>query len=364
MRKNHGFTLLELLAVIVILAVISLIATPLIMNVIEDAKKESARESAYGIIKAGEIKQTQEVGKNQSTIYSETSGLEYSGTKASKFLLVLDDIGRSSFQGFIDGVCLVKEYPDKEIRIDESKKTEDECVKSPSFKDDTWEMIVFNVKNENTSFYKVGDTKEIELKGLGTFQVRVANNSTPEECKDASFSESACGFVIEFEHIVTRRKMNSTATNVGGWPASEMRGYLNGEFLNMLPDVVKNNLKDTRVITGHGSKETSNSTSVDKIYLLSPKEVFGNADTMNATEYDSASQYTRQLDYYTSKGVSPSRRSNAVKKELGGNAYAWWLRTPHSNAYNIFYLIAASSNWSDRYFATSTYGVSPAFRIG
>ncbi|MBS7021308.1 MAG: type II secretion system protein [Firmicutes bacterium] len=52
--SNKGFTLIELLAVIVILAVIALIATPLIMGTITKAKKNSAKDSAYGYMKAVE----------------------------------------------------------------------------------------------------------------------------------------------------------------------------------------------------------------------------------------------------------------------------------------------------------------------
>ena len=54
MRKKQGFTLIELLAVIVILAVIALIATPIILNVIEKAKKGSAEQSANGYLEAVE----------------------------------------------------------------------------------------------------------------------------------------------------------------------------------------------------------------------------------------------------------------------------------------------------------------------
>ncbi len=52
MDKNKGFTLVELLAVIVILALIALIATPIILNIINDAKKEAAKDSFYGYMDA------------------------------------------------------------------------------------------------------------------------------------------------------------------------------------------------------------------------------------------------------------------------------------------------------------------------
>ena len=44
--KNKGFTLIELLAVIVILAIIALIATPIILGIINDARKEAKKRSA------------------------------------------------------------------------------------------------------------------------------------------------------------------------------------------------------------------------------------------------------------------------------------------------------------------------------
>ena len=53
-EKNKGFTLVELLAVIVILALIALIATPIILNVINDAKKQAAKDFAYGYMDAVE----------------------------------------------------------------------------------------------------------------------------------------------------------------------------------------------------------------------------------------------------------------------------------------------------------------------
>mgnify|MGYP002521221962 FL=1 len=52
--KNKGFTLIELLAVIVILAIIALIATPMILGVIDTAKRGSAESSALGYVESVE----------------------------------------------------------------------------------------------------------------------------------------------------------------------------------------------------------------------------------------------------------------------------------------------------------------------
>ena len=48
MKKNKGFTLIELLAIIVILAIIAVITVPTILNVIDNAKRGTAKDSAYG----------------------------------------------------------------------------------------------------------------------------------------------------------------------------------------------------------------------------------------------------------------------------------------------------------------------------
>ena len=53
-EKKTGFTLIELLAVIVILAIITLIAVPVIINIINIANKSAFKDTAYGIIQAGE----------------------------------------------------------------------------------------------------------------------------------------------------------------------------------------------------------------------------------------------------------------------------------------------------------------------
>ena len=56
MKRKNAFTLIELLAVIVVLAIIALIATPIVMNTIKNAKKGAAERTADNYVKAVEQK--------------------------------------------------------------------------------------------------------------------------------------------------------------------------------------------------------------------------------------------------------------------------------------------------------------------
>ena len=53
--NKKGFTLIELLAVIVILAIIALITVPVVINIINNAKKGAAEDSTYGVIEAAKL---------------------------------------------------------------------------------------------------------------------------------------------------------------------------------------------------------------------------------------------------------------------------------------------------------------------
>jgi len=68
-EKFKGFTLVELLAVIAILAIIMLIAIPLILGVIEDARKDAFRNSIRGAFHAIELKNSMD-GSKEGTIES------------------------------------------------------------------------------------------------------------------------------------------------------------------------------------------------------------------------------------------------------------------------------------------------------
>ena len=228
-----------------------------------------------------------------------------------------------------------------------------------SFSTDSWYTIAKAVKLNNTSKYSVGDTKTVNMGSYGTHTLRIANTTTPSECSTAGFSQTACGFVLEFADIITEHKMNDTATNVGGWPATSMRTFVNNDIYNAIPSELRNAIIDTTVVSGHGSRSgETNFTSTDKLYLLTLKEIYTNS----SSSYDAAKDLTRTLDYYTSIGVTTSSYSGAIKKN-GINASYWWLRAAYSYGTNSFLYVDPKGDWQSNY-ANYSRGVAPAFRLG
>ena len=77
MKRKKGFTLVELLAVIVILAVILVIAVPQIMSVIESARKGSIESTAKLIAEGAEREYTNRkiLGKDTNVLCSDVSSM-------------------------------------------------------------------------------------------------------------------------------------------------------------------------------------------------------------------------------------------------------------------------------------------------
>ena len=242
----------------------------------------------------------------------------------------------------------------------------------PDFTTDSWDKIVSNIRAGKSSVYEVGDTKEVTLSGAyaGTYTLRLANNSTPSECSNSNFSQTACGFVVEFEDIITNKIINSSDTNKDGWPGSELYQKLNPKngdttnsvIYNALPEDLKQVIVDTKVISSHGANDSTNFTSIDKLYLLATKEIWGKDGTSNTIYNDTSDNQTRQLDYYKSIGITTNNYSGAIKQYQLSTKY-WWTRSAMSNSSSNFYRVDSYGDWLDT-IADRIHGVAPAFRIG
>ena len=170
--------------------------------------------------------------------------------------------------------------------------------------------------------------------------------STPDECKTKGFSQTACGLVVEFTDVITKHTMNSTSTNVGGWVNSNLYSFINDEndnssLINALPSDLKEVVAYTQNITSHGRSDSNNFKSTDKLYLLTPKELYSD---------------------WSNQDVTTDNYSGAIKT-YNGSASIWWLDMAAS--LNSLYFAAVNINGKTNVFdADGTYGVSPAFRIG
>ena len=238
-----------------------------------------------------------------------------------------------------------------------------------SFSTDSWATIQKAVQNNNTSVYNVGDTKSVTINGID-YRVRIVNKTTGDHCgdNDTEYSQTACGFVVEFIDIITIMKMRDTNTNVSGYPATLVYDYLKNTLYSQLPSDLQTVIKPTRVISGDGSNDSTNFTTTDKLYLLSAEEVYGIDDGGNHF-YDTVYGTSHQLEYYSNNGVTYSTNSwsgtnlnKAVKQYNSSNRW-WWLRSTTSGNNPHFHLINSDGSCNN-YFDNDSVGVAPAFRIG
>ena len=229
------------------------------------------------------------------------------------------------------------------------------------FVEDSWETIAEMVRSGKAEErYKVGDIKEVTVEGYSngddqTFTVRIANMSTPEECSSEGFSQTACGFVVEFVDIITENTMHSSTTSVS-WPDTNMYSFVTEDIYNALPSDLRNVIIDTYTVSHYS--ETWKSVSTDKLYLLSPKEVWGD-DLLS----DYTATLTRQLDYYNTNNVTTENYSGAIKT-YQGSENSWWLRSEYWVSCDRGFFTVMPDGDYNHYYYTYTEGIAPAFRIG
>ncbi len=394
--KREGFTLVELLAVIAILTLLIIIAVPNVTKIFNDAKKETFISETKIIYKEA-LREYVKRSRTQKVTYissTDDTKLNLDGIDYQYYFVFYDD-GELQSSKISDGTYIVNiaggsdinDIKTSDVELGKIEKFDyDEILATPvSFAKDSWSTIQKEAQKcvNNESYdckYKVGDTKEIALNLDGVNEtiktIRIANMSTPakdgKECGANDFSQTACGFVIEFvENLQVNQKMNIDRTNTGGWSNSNMRNYLNNQFINTLPNDLKSVIIETKVVSGLGKSEgcsssgggggrgsSSSCTKVnisenDKLYMLAPKEIFSDW----SSSYDSAQNKTRQLDYYSAQGTSSSNVSAAlkncygtydevengviVKKNATGSWY-YFLRTAHANDNSSFFGVAGN----------------------
>ena len=132
--KRKGFTLIELLGVIVVLAVIAIITTPVILGVIEKSKKESYRNSIYGIMESANIylaSHLTNIGKTKEIAFTcngincsneEGESLDFKGTVPKSGTFYLNGTGEVTVESVYNGKYYANTVDDK-VEITEEDTT-------------------------------------------------------------------------------------------------------------------------------------------------------------------------------------------------------------------------------------------------
>ena len=379
--KKKGFTLVELLAVIAILAILVIIALPNVLKMFNDSKKNSFLTEAKTVYSEVSKKYISESMKGNKLTYvssEDDTKLDMTGKNLQYCVLLNADgsvksmkVSNGTWVAELSGNKKITDLKSSDLKKGNLNKLECGIVTTVSFAEDSWATIAKAVRTGQTSNYHVGDEKEVDVGTFGKQMVRISNMSTPDECNQEGFSQSACGFVVEFADVITTHKMNDSGKTTGGWPATSAITFVNNEIYNSLPNDLKSIIINTSVVSGHGPTEAGNFTTTDKLYLLSLREIWG-SNVTNLT-IDTSYNFTRQLDYYNSINTDGKSFSDKIVKKHNKTIAWWWLRSAHSSDEQQFFIVDPSGECNTNFpnnepsgeiDSAFENGISPAFRIG
>jgi len=130
--NKKGFTLVELLAVIVILSIIALIATPLVLTIIDDTRYHGKNNSVNGLLDAAELYYSDTLLTGDTSKINGSTNLideiAISGEKPKDGTLYINENGDTAIAVVYDDVCYEKEFNDK--KVSQSKDIENCKVSS------------------------------------------------------------------------------------------------------------------------------------------------------------------------------------------------------------------------------------------
>ena len=318
MKTKKGFTLIELLAVIVILAIIALIATPIILGVINDAKKNAFEDTAYGVAEAAKLYYAGQFDNDSFNgktfdFSGNVDELKLSGKKPSSGTLQIDKNG-NSFLAISDGTyCAVKNSGQSQINVFKGKCTttflKDEIEKDSSHIEKN------TVVNGETVNKVIGKKDEkLTMKNYVWYsgqlwQVMETNdtNHTIKLITAQSLTSIAYGETSDWSASWVRKWLNEGVF----YPALETNGLLvNSAFcvdepaVTGIETVVDNG--PILEITSHTKIDTCTNKITDKVGLMTFED-YAYANTGSSATYTGGSfldedEFTWMMTPYTAGG--------------------------------------------------------------
>ena len=179
---------------------------------------------------------------------------------------------------------------------------------------DSWEEI-FAAEEDGTysSKYVLGDTKKLTVNGQDVYMEIVAFDTDELTTQDPETSGTDYAKItwVAKDLLPWAVKMNSTATNDGGWASTELRAWLINDILPTIDSSIRSHIKEvnkTYFEYGEGDK-----TIADTVWIPSAREMMG------GTNYE-----TTGCTYPRFNNFSERTKHNIIES-------TYWLRTSSNN---------------------------------
>ena len=245
-KKKKGFTLIELLAVIIVLSIIALITTPIIFNVIENAKIKSIEKSCYGVIDAVRTKYAEGLLNLNKITTGDVNELTVAGEKPIAGTWTIYNSKDSVEKGIkIEGVkfASMKDYVCTNVNSDGTINSNVTCTKEndvssePILKE---KLLGTNDSNVVTS----GDGLYSKTTSTGTtyyFKGAVENNYVKfadKVWRIVRINEDGTMRLITQDNVISSQKFNSA------YNTYDKMYYTNSEIKTAVENWYKTNISD------------------------------------------------------------------------------------------------------------------------
>ena len=311
-KRKNGFTLIELIAVLVILAIIALIVTPLVMNIVKKSKDSANKRSVDAYGKAVELAvATYLLDNGEYPNALEGLIVEYSGNEVVCKTKILNADGSIYLSG-----CSIKGVEVKDSKTSDGYyhygKAQADGVEDIKTTYSIGDVVTYNGMN----FYVIENSDEkddaltllkaepltvdeVNTYGTGHVNMYVSKNSSDPEYKTA-FDEGGYGGLAYYSSSTCGYNEAGTWTTEGC-----VNDYVNSEIKYVVDSWASNNLND---------EDLTEDSLGYKARLLTKEELINNFGYQENTD-----------------GASPSVNGETPSWVYNNN-YWYWLMSPNQDS--------------------------------
>ncbi len=213
-------------------------------------------------------------------------------------------------------------------------------------------------------------TPEGKLDGTQVKLVTLTNNMTvPVQivgfAHDDKTAGGKAGITFIFGECIGEMPMNAEMTNAGGWEASQMRAYLNGDGMALLPEDLKKVVAPVDKLTNNAGETQDVSavtTTSDSLWLPSFAELVGWLPDDASSDAPVFNAEGSQYKLYRDTNVVWENIENPILvKNYQNSPRNWWGRSPDPHYSGGFHRVISDGDPRNRGDASNSGGVVPGF---